>query len=173
MQRIQTPTKILTGILHLLVKSAFSLSSLRHMPTRYRLNEPDVSAEVFDEEVLAINLKSGHYHSLRGLGVSLWQGLMEGFSTEELVSSMVARFPECADTAASETVAYVAQLEAASLIVPSTDSAPPSTTPGVPTTGTPYASPVVESYTDMQELLLIDPIHEVDVYTGWPQKPAS
>ena len=43
------------------------------MPASYRLNEPDVSAEVFDEEVLAIDLKTGHYHSLRESGVFLWQ----------------------------------------------------------------------------------------------------
>ncbi len=31
----------------------------------------------------------------------------------------------------------------------------------------PYAPPALETYTDMQELLLLDPIHDVDE-TGWP-----
>ena len=35
----------------------------------------------------------------------------------------------------------------------------------------PFEAPVLYTYTDMAELLLLDPIHDVDE-TGWP-KPAS
>lgn len=33
----------------------------------------------------------------------------------------------------------------------------------------PFEPPVLEKYTDMQDLLLLDPIHEVDD-TGWPKR---
>ena len=44
----------------------------------YRLKEPHVSAEDFKSEVLAVNLKNGFYHSIRGAGVPIWQLLMAG-----------------------------------------------------------------------------------------------
>jgi hypothetical protein len=34
----------------------------------------------------------------------------------------------------------------------------------------PFVAPVLDKYTDMQELLLLDPIHEVDA-SGWPKLP--
>lgn len=143
------------------------------MSARYRLNEPDVSAEVFDEEVLAINLKTGHYHSLRESGVFLWQTLMQGFSVQETASRLAARFPDITAQASAETASFAQQLVEAGLVVAAPDATSPLDVAPAEPVGKPYVSPLIESYTDMQELLLIDPIHEVDVYTGWPQKPAS
>ena len=35
-----------------------------------------------------------------------------------------------------------------------------------------YVAPTLQKYSDMQDLLLIDPVHEVDE-TGWPNRPAD
>jgi hypothetical protein len=35
-----------------------------------------------------------------------------------------------------------------------------------------YKIPVLNKYTDMQELLLLDPIHDVNAQ-GWPESPES
>ncbi|WP_050025986.1 PqqD family protein [Verrucomicrobium sp. BvORR034] len=143
------------------------------MSARYRLNEPDVSAEVFDEEVLAINLKTGHYHSLRESAVFLWQTLMQGFSIQETASRLATKYPEIAAQALTETESFAKQLVEGGLVVEAPDTTSSAEAPPAEPAGKPFVSPLIESYTDMQELLLIDPIHEVDVYTGWPQKPAS
>jgi hypothetical protein len=37
------------------------------------------------------------------------------------------------------------------------------------TNGRPYSPPKLSAYTDMQELLLLDPVHEVDD-AGWPSR---
>jgi hypothetical protein len=37
-----------------------------------------------------------------------------------------------------------------------------------------FEKPILEKFTDMEDLLLLDPIHEVDVDAGWPNvKPVS
>lgn len=143
------------------------------MSPRYRLNEPDVSAEVFDEEVLAINLKTGHYHSLRESAIFLWQTLMQGFSVEETASRLTSKYPEIAAQALTETETFAKQLVEGGLVVGAPDATSPTDAPPAEPAGKPFVSPLIESYTDMQDLLLIDPIHEVDVQTGWPQKSAS
>ena len=33
-----------------------------------------------------------------------------------------------------------------------------------------FYEPLLECYTDMQDLLLFDPIHDVDTQVGWPKK---
>ncbi|WP_009964162.1 PqqD family protein [Verrucomicrobium spinosum] len=143
------------------------------MSPRYRLNEPDVSAEVFDEEVLAINLKTGHYHSLRESSIFLWQTLMQGFSIEETASRLTSKYPEIAAQALAETETFAKHLVEGGLVVEAPDATSSADVPPAEPAGKPFVSPLIESYTDMQDLLLIDPIHEVDVQTGWPQKPAS
>ena len=35
-----------------------------------------------------------------------------------------------------------------------------------------FTAPNLETFTDLQELLMLDPIHEVDA-AGWPHKPAD
>ena len=35
-----------------------------------------------------------------------------------------------------------------------------------------YSAPLIETFTDMEHLLAIDPIHEVDAQ-GWPSDPGS
>jgi len=139
------------------------------MPGYYRLNEPDISAEAFDEEIMAINLSSGHYHSVREAGFHVWNLLMRGCSVEETAGALSKAYPFEGEVAAADTRTFVGELEAAGLIVPTAEPTGARTAPiEAPKVGGQYRRPVLESYTDMQELLLIDPIHEVDVLTGWP-----
>lgn len=138
------------------------------MPAYYRLNEPDSSSEIFDEEVLAINLASGHYHSLRGTGVPVWKWLTEGRSDEVIKGALRAIYPAADAEVEADVTTLIAGLLSCGLIVETTapdreeDPVQISPAPG------PYEAPVFESHSDMQDLLLIDPIHDVDVQVGWP-----
>ena len=139
------------------------------MPSHYRLNEPDASAELFDEEVLAINLSNGHYHSLRGSGGTLWKCLMAGSSREETSQAIRDLSPTPPADVEADIHAFVAGLQEAGLI---TGTEPPATPVNLAQIITPseqaYSVPTFESHTDMQDLLMIDPIHDVDVKMGWP-----
>lgn len=138
------------------------------MPAYYRLNEPDASSEIFDGEVLAINLSSGHYHSLRGTGFPVWTWLAEGRSDEEIKTALRAMYPTAGASVEADVGRLIAALLASGLIVETASPARLETKLQVVETSDPYAAPLIESYTDMQDLLLIDPIHDVDVQVGWP-----
>jgi hypothetical protein len=135
----------------------------------YRLNEPDASAEIFDEEVLAINLTNGHYHSIRGTGVSIWRSLIDGFDEGQIVQAMQASYGVDRATLEADVRGFVKQLVDGGLVVPDDGavSAPAAITTRSADPIT-YSTPIFESHLDMQELLLIDPIHDVDVKVGWP-----
>src|SRR4029077_555308 len=48
---------------------------------RYRVNSPQVISETVGGETIIVNLASGHYFSLQGTAVDVWQGLERGDAT--------------------------------------------------------------------------------------------
>lgn len=140
----------------------------------YRVNEPDVTAEIFEDEVIAINLANGRYHSLRGAAAWLWQALAAGVGSRDVIAQLLkanALPPDAADQAA----AVIEQLTAEELIVPAPEQRAEHPAGG-PSGLAPllvFLPPLIETFTDMENLLAIDPIHEVDVEGGWPHLPAS
>lgn len=141
------------------------------MSDRFKINTPDVSAEAFDDEIIAINLKNGHYHSLRGVGFQIWKLFEQGYSVDEASDALRRAFPTEADTIASDVRDFAAQLQKAELIVPAAATGALAAAPNMSRSSESYVRPAVETYTDMEELLLLDPIHEVDLLTGWPRQP--
>ena len=136
---------------------------------RYKINEPDVTFESFEGELLVINLGNGNYHSLRGSAVQIWPGLAAGQNVEE-----IAPIWESHGDHSGAIQTFVDQLVAAELIIPRGDK--PIEVLSSPSAASEFTTPLLENYTDMQDLLMLDPIHEVDV-SGWPkqapEKPAN
>lgn len=136
---------------------------------RYKINEPDVTAETFEGEVIVINLANGRYHSLRGTGAWLWQALTAGLSRREAIDRLRAAGSVEPD-AAEQASAFIDRLAAEELLV----AAPERVDGGAAGVDAPgaFLAPLMETFTDMENLLAIDPIHEVDVQ-GWPHTPGS
>ena len=135
----------------------------------YRANEPDVTFETFDDEIIVINLGNGRYHNIRGSGTWLWQALCSGLGRCEAMDQLLAAGAD--EPQACEQVAeFIDRLTAEELLIASpvrTESA--AAAPEAPKV---YSAPLIETFTDMEHLLAIDPIHEVDAQ-GWPSDPGS
>lgn len=132
-----------------------------------RINAPAVSHQSIDGEVVVINLETGIYYSLLALGACVWERFAAGVPEEEIAAEVSAYYADSEAAGAVRTL--FASLREEQLI---TDGAtaradgPQAPLPEV------FAVPVLERFSDMQELLLLDPIHEVD-QVGWPHKPAE
>jgi hypothetical protein len=141
---------------------------------RLRVNAPQVIHEMIDGEVIIINLTSGNYYSLKGCGAEVWELIQEspGTAAPEVVAALAARFDTSAAEIEAPVLSFLDELRAEELIADAeTDGAPTPVLPGAGTNGRPadeFRAPVLEKYTDMQDLVLLDPVHEVDT-TGWPQ----
>jgi len=149
-----------------------ALSPEMNAPTAmitYRINTPDVSAEVFEEEVLAINLKTGTYHSFREAGVPLWRLLTSGCSTESAAAALAAVSEADPAQILADARAFAEALLSHGIITPVETAPSNPVSIATPLRTGPYTAPVIEHYTDMQELLLLDPVHDVDV-SGWPKE---
>lgn len=125
--------------------------------------------EAIDGEVVMINLENGKYYSLRGSGARVWAGVA-GLAGVDEIAADLARTYVGADEAGAAVAAFLAELEGEELIVPSTANPGPAA-PSEPLDAVPdpFQPPVLERFTDMQDLLLLDPVHEVDEAQGWPR----
>lgn len=145
---------------------------------RYRPNTPKVISETIDNEVVIINLGTGNYYSLQGSGALVWRGLDQGATLEEIEQHVLATFTD-ASGVRDALDAFVEQLLGDGLLVAASDvprSAPLLDDPSLDGTPAPtFEPPRLERFTDMQDLILLDPVHDVDAEAGWPsaKRPAQ
>jgi hypothetical protein len=147
----------------------------RSRPTPHvKVNSPPVIHETIDGEVIVINLATGTYYSLRGTAASAWELVQRpaGAAHVELVTALAAKFDAPEEQIDTSVASFVAELESEGLVIagePSSASADTATVNGygVNAAKRPFEPPMVEKYTDMQDLVLLDPVHEVEEL-GWP-----
>lgn len=136
---------------------------------RFRAKSPSVVSEIIDGEVVVLNLDSGNYYSADQIGAVLWRWMELGFGTDEMLEELRRRFPN-ADPAEMENgiANFFAQLREHDLIAAedATRDASVATIDGAEL-GDAFVTPALQCYSDMQDLLLLDPIHDVDE-AGWP-----
>lgn len=127
----------------------------------YKIPGPHVVAETIDGETIAINLETGRYFSMCDSAATIWQLVMDGCT----ISRIMAKFEGDVRQMGSEIASFIQQLVDEGLVASSeaeTSEAPDAMRKMA------YATPRLEVYTDLQDLLILDPIHDVDEQ-GWPR----
>jgi len=141
---------------------------------RYRINAPQVVAETIGGEAIIVNLDTGAYFSLRDTAAAIWQGLEQGESAVRITEFMAGRYagaPAEIESAVQELIeALVGEglIEAIGPDEAVQDIAMAGAHEGASERPA-FTRPVMEKFTDMADLLLLDPIHEVDDDLGWPR----
>ena len=135
----------------------------------YRVDPRKVAHETIDGEVIMIHLLIGSYYSLRGAGADIWESLASGRDRAETLAFLEQRYEGEPELIARTVDDLVKQLQEEELVEPAAEGAPAAS--GGPLAAVaerkPFEVPALEKYTDMQDFLLVDPIHETDE-TGWP-----
>lgn len=129
----------------------------------YRVNAPEAIEERFEAEVIVVNLEIGTYFSLRETAADAWVRLVAGQSPEQIHKAWEGQFSG-ETTMRGDLERFIGELEAERLIRVGVSEKATVLTP-IPLSA--YAVPTLDKYTDMQDLLLLDPVHDVDE-TGWP-----
>jgi hypothetical protein len=137
--------------------------------TRYVVRSPAVVHETIDGEAVIINLESGAYFSAEGASAIAWQRIAGGASAADLIAVIDERYEGGAAEIGTAVDHFIAQLSQEGLIRPAEPAeGAPAATPAPPPAAKPaFKELSLRIFTDLQELLLLDPIHDVDE-VGWP-----
>lgn len=140
----------------------------------YHVNTSRVMHETIDDETIIVDLTTGTYFSLRGTAAAIWGQLADGgIAAEELEGVVRARYEAPEGEIETTLRDFLGELEKEQLVVVSANGNG-ATAPALPAAGEreQFAPPRLERYTDMQDIILLDPVHEVDP-RGWPHAPAG
>ena len=139
---------------------------------RFRVNTPTVTHETIDGEAVIINLDSGNYYSLVDVGSFIWELVEKGASASEVQKVVQQTYQGNATDVDRGVQELLVQLQQENLIVPVDGAGAFDLTEVLPSNNghekPSFNPPSLHKYSDMQELLLLDPIHDVDD-AGWPK----
>lgn len=134
----------------------------------FKLNTPGVTYEMIDGEAIIINLDSGYYYNSQKLGALIWECLSKGASKIEIIEKLSEKFSEYKAQVSEDIEEFVKKAISEKLLIESTEA---DSGISIELKGfSAYEKPVINKYEDMQDLLLLDPVHDVSE-KGWPHKP--
>lgn len=140
---------------------------------RFRINTPLNACQIIDGEAVLISFETGSYYSSDGAGAHILSLLEPSGSLVEIVDSLADSYDADRDTLQRETEAFLTKLLEAKILIAAeagAASAPCSLDP--PEQKLKFSAPELNAYDDLQDLFLLDPIHDVG-QSGWPSRGAD
>ena len=127
------------------------------LPRRFRANTEEVAAKVIDGEAIIINLTTGVYYSMDGLGGKIWSLLEDHHDVDSIVESILSEYEVPADQCRTDVLGLASQLLEEDLVLASDQ--PPSSTieDNKSESKLEYITPELNIYRDMGDLLALDP----------------
>ena len=134
----------------------------------YRVNSPRVIFENIDGELILVHMERGTYYSTDEVGADIWGMIESQCSLPEICDALQSKYDAGPEEIADAVSSFIARLEAEDLVSVDPPSSDRVTPMRVPSEGRrPFRPPALESYRDMQDMLSLDPVHDVEA-AGWP-----
>ena len=140
---------------------------------RFGFNQANVIFERFGDEVVAIHLGTGCYFGLPGVAGDAFLLLSGTPTISELAEELSAKYEAPALAIEDDLRGFLRQLKEESLIVEA-KRAEGQTGAAIEFSGAriPYLAPAVNSHRDLENLFLVDPVHDASA-EGWPHRKPS
>ena len=137
----------------------------------YCIEKAEVVSDIIDGEAIMLQRKYGDYFSTDGVGGLIWQWIGEGQSRSQILNKLNARFSASLAEIATAVDSFLANLVAHKLVREIVEGdklaieslIEPQTNPDAE-----FVRPTLHVYSDIRNMVLLDPIHDVDENVGWP-----
>ncbi|MEM9472862.1 MAG: PqqD family protein [Pseudomonadota bacterium] len=133
-----------------------------------QFNDQEFAFEKFEHEIVVLHLVEGTYYAFGGSAVAIWDQLI----ASRPLTSLSSLFKEGDDNGrepASVAIAdFVDKLVQERILLAAEPSAEQQTFTDGDAAAIRFEPPRFEKHADMQDLLTLDPIHDVDPEKGWP-----
>lgn len=132
----------------------------------YQLNSEKMFFDIADNQAVIINTETGVYYGTSSLGSAVTERLITGVSSENVLAA-IKRLPNCPENIKETFEDFIKLLVEKEILLPA-----PTVAGGdedfqeVALTDGFILS--IDEFSEVQDLLLADPVHEVDVEMGWP-----
>jgi hypothetical protein len=129
--------------------------------------------ETVDGEVIIIQLERANYYSLAGSGREIWEMICAGMAPAAIVERLESAYEADSGEIERDVSQLITRLREEELVAQAGSGGGPAGStangeaPVPPLAGGVFLPAKLEKYTDMQDFLMIDPIHEVTA-EGWP-----
>lgn len=131
----------------------------------YKINEEKMFYDMAEGQAIVINFTTGMYYGTSSLGSAVLDALLAG-ADETAVLTAIQALPDCPANMDVQLKTFIAQLLEKEILVPDEgDSAQCTIDAAALQDG--FAL-TVDEFAEVQDLILADPVHEVDVEQGWP-----
>jgi hypothetical protein len=134
---------------------------------RFDLFDENIISDLFGEEVVLVNLDSGVYYSLRGSATEMWIRIQNNYSISEILADLSTLYDLNSEELTNQINLFIEQLIDEKLIKSSQSMKKVELAFDTNNSKISFPSPILEVFSDMQEILLLDPVHDVDK-SGWP-----
>ena len=123
---------------------------------RLRANMDEVAAEVIDGEAVLINLSNGMYFTMDGIGAVVWAMIEHGYTLDEMSGELAASYSVDRARILADLEALAQELLRHGLVVIASE---PTRSGAIEmrVNGASYQPPTLSTYTDMAEVLALDP----------------
>jgi hypothetical protein len=134
---------------------------------KYIVNDSRVVSETIEGETILINLETGTYYSLNTTATLIWQCIKQGFNFSLMIIFLSDRY-DGNNPDIKKGVSHLLDLLTKDGLIIQKEDHSESKLDSFSGPKEQFQVPVIESYVDMQEMLLADPVHDVDP-SGWPK----
>jgi hypothetical protein len=154
-----------------LIHEIMNIQKDSDMGEQYTIDSNHIIYEEIDSELVVINLKNGCYYSLNESAALIWKLIANGNSIDNITGLLVAHFSIEPDGIPGEIVRIVSEFSHEQLLSPAVEleTKTEMILPDDIKLADHFQSPVISKHSDIQEMLQLDPIHEV-TDLGWPNK---
>jgi len=138
------------------------------------IDRPNVIDETIDGETVVIDLRTGFYFALNATATQIWHLLEAGTTDGAVVDTLASVYEDADRVAIEDTVrSFLGELESSKLVKEiGLDQAPGDARLLAPEAGASFIAPTMDRYTDMHDIILLDPVHQIDE-RGWPHARTS
>ncbi len=130
----------------------------------YTIDTSKVVFEKFEDETVLINLTSGNYYGIMNVGKAILILMENGISQQNLLTIISTSYGKKIAEIEADIQDFLTTLVNEGL-VQITDLG--SNEFSALENCNEYEKPLIEKYSDMQDLILLDPVHDVNS-KGWP-----
>lgn len=121
------------------------------------VNLERAAGDVIDGEAIIIDLATGVYYSMQGIGGEIWSMIDGQRSADAMLQEIVAAYDVDVDRAREDLHAVLRDLFHEGLIQIASNGSASNAPASAPATKKPYRKPQLQAFRDMQELLALDP----------------